>query len=201
MSSAVQVEPHPSSVFSPHRVFLVADASALRVVTLWLSYDFDTQEVWFDIYGRGEYQRKAFDTLDGAKQYLLALDHEFPAAKIPVKPILTQWESFFNIEGMVGITADVQHVSHWCAHCDNFTTNSFSFLYFPAVPGTLLDEAFLSLKLESGCGMKEIVGKFQDVSGEVQTTLSEMIAQAEDSCKGRLSEALSVVETQCSSAK
>lgn len=194
MSSAIP-EYHPSSVFSPQRVFLVTDANTFRIVTLWISYDFDRQQVMFDIYSAEPFQRKYFDSFPAAKQALLALDAQYPGMIEP-EPLLSLWKAFFAIEGMVGHTADVQHVSHWCARCDNFTTNSFSFLYCPSVPGTSLSEASLSLKWESGCGMKSIVGKFKDVSDEVRTTLSEMISQAEESCKDDLQNALSLVKAR-----
>lgn len=186
----------PAGVFGQERFFLVTDDSPYRQVILWSDYNFQRQEVRLHITGPNVSTMREFGDYAAAEKELLAVAEQYPGM-IVTEALLSSWKMFFALEGLVSVVADVQPVSNWCWDCDNYSTNSFSFLYCPIISGASPKESSLYLHWEFGCdGGRKIAGLFDDVAGQVESMLTEMLQNADDSCKADLMKALEAVTSQ-----
>lgn len=186
----------PAATFERERIFLVPDDNPYKAVILWTDYNFQRQEVRLHITGPNASSMREFGEYAAAEQELLNIAEQYPGMVV-TEALLSDWRKFFALEGLVGMVADVQHVSNWCWNCDNYSTNSFSFLYCPVIPGAKLQEPSLYLHWEFGCdGGRKIAGSFDEVADEMESMLTEMLQNAGDSCKDDLQKALLTVTSQ-----
>lgn len=168
-------------------------------VTLYIDYKFEAKGLRFSIHNdvtRKTELDKFADNLGAATAVLKKIAAEYPG-KLQMKKLLPVWEVFFRaVEGFVEISSPVaQAFGEACAACGTVDTNSFTFLYVPAIPDSKLYDASVSLSWEFGScsGALTVEGALDDVEAEAREVLGRMLDSADDQYKPAVQAALAAL--------
>lgn len=137
-----------------------------------------------------------YSDYDSAAVVLKKLMEEFPGRMDKEKMLGSVKTYFAGLKDSVASSGEIHLSPEECNFCNGLNFDDYRFVYFPAVPGTLLDKASLELTWDYGCYRSDTVaGAFEDVAAEVSTMLEEILDYADDEPRIYIQQALDAVKS------
>lgn len=87
---------------------------------------------------------------------------------------------FDGLKDSLALSGEIILAPDACEHCNGYNFDDYKFVYFPAVPGTLLEKSSLELTWSYGCYREDTVeGAFEEVAPSIINMLKEILDYAD----------------------